>query len=187
MEHHVSIEALRARLPEYARDLGTNLALLVDDPTLDPEMRWGCLLASACAVGEPQTLQAIDAAATAAGLTAEGNFAARKAAAMMAMTNVYFRALHLMAAPEYQALPSRLRLNPLDHAGAGVVAYDLFCVAVSAINGCGACLDSHEAALRRRDIQPSQVQAALRIAAAVSAVARTLAAEAALRPQNSVD
>lgn len=41
MEHHVSIEALRARLPDYAHDLGTNLALLVDDPALDPEARWG--------------------------------------------------------------------------------------------------------------------------------------------------
>lgn len=184
MEHHVSIEALRARLPDYAHDLGTNLALLVDDPALDPEARWGCFVASACAVGEPQTLRAIDAAATAAGLTAEANRAARKAAAMMAMTNVYFRAVHLMEGAAYQALPCRLRLNRLAHAGARGVTYDLSCVAVSAINGCGACLDSHEADLRGRGVEPTQIQAALRIAAVVSAVARTLAAEAALHPQN---
>jgi alkyl hydroperoxide reductase subunit D len=185
MEHHVSIEALRARLPDYARDLGTNLALLIDDPTLDCEARWGCLIASACAVGEPQTLRAINAAATTAGLAPEANLAARKAAAMMAMTNVYFRALHLMEASEYQALPSRLRMNRPAHPGARGVAYELWCVAVSAINGCGACLDSHEAELRGRGVEPAQVQIALRIAAVVSAVARTLAAEAALRPQNS--
>lgn len=183
----MSIEALRARLPDYARDLGTNLALLVDDPALDDEARWGCFVASACAAGEPQTLRAIDAASTAAGFAPEANLAARKAAAMMAMTNVYFRALHLMQAPDYEALPSRLRMNRLTHSGVRGIAYDLWCVAASAINGCGACLDSHEAELRQQGVEPVQIQTALRIAAVMSAVARTLAAEAALRPQNSVD
>lgn len=182
MEHDVSIEALRARLPDYARDLGTNLALLMDDPALDNEARWGCFVASACAAGEPQTLRAINAAATTAGLTPEANLAARMAAALMAMTNVYFHALHLMEAPEYKDLPTRLRLN---RPRGREIPYALWCVAVSAINGCGDCLDKHEAELRRRDVKPVQVQVALRIAAVVSAVARTLAAEAALRPQNS--
>ena len=107
---------------------------------------------------------------------------ARKAAAMMAMTNVYFNALHLMKAPEYKELPSRLRLNRSRAPG---IAYGLWCVAVSAINGCGDCLDKHEAELRRRGVEPARVQIALRIAAVVSAIARTLSAEAALRPQNS--
>ena len=90
-----------------------------------------------------------------------------------------------MQAPEYKALPSRLRMNHGGHADAPPTHYDLWCVAVSAINGCGACLDSHEAALRRKGVQPAEVQVALRIAAVVAAVARTLSAEAALRPQNS--
>jgi alkyl hydroperoxide reductase subunit D len=182
MEYDVSIEALRARLPEYARDLGTNLALLIDDPSLDDEARWGCFVASACAAGEPETLQAINAAATKAGLTPEANLEARRAAAMMAMTNVYFNALHLMKAPEYKDLPSRLRLN---RSRGPETAYGLWCVAVSAINGCGDCLDKHEAELRRRGVEPIGVQMALRIAAVVSAIARTLSAEAALPPQNS--
>lgn len=180
----MSIEALRARLPDYARDLGTNLALLVDDPALDSEARWGCFVASAFAVGEPETVKAVEAAAIVAGLAPEANLAARRAAATMAMTNVYFRAVHLMGASDYETLPSRLRLNRPAHPGARGVAYELWCVAVSAIHGCAACLNSHEAELRQRGVEPVKVQAALRIAAVVSAVARTLAAEAALRPQD---
>lgn len=181
----MSIEVLRARLPEYARDLATNLALLADDTTLDRAAHWGCFIASAHAVGEPLTLRAVEEAARAGGASSSTIDTARSAAAMMAMTNVYFRAVHLMQASEYQALPSRLRMNHGRHADAPSTHYDLWCVAVSAINGCGACLDSHEAALRRKGVAPSQVQVALRIAAVVSAVARTLAAEAALHPQNS--
>ena len=181
----MSIEFLRAQLPDYARDLSTNLALLADDTTLDRAAHWGCFIASAHAVGEPLTSRAVEDAARTRGVSSETIEAARSAAAMMAMTNVYFRALHLMQAPEYQALPSRLRMNHGLHADAPSTHYDLWCVAVSAINGCGACLDSHEAALRRKGVEPFQVQVALRIASVVSAVARTLAAEAALRPQNS--
>lgn len=185
MEHPVSIDALRASLPDYAGDLGVNLALLVDDPALDRETRWACFIAAACAAGEPQTLRAIDAAATAAGVSAGGRRAGRAAAAMMAMTNVYFRALHLMEPAEYRALPSRLRMNAPGHSRAEGIGYALACLAVSAINGCGACLDSHETKLRRQGVEPVQVQTALRIASVVWAVSRTLAAEAALRPQES--
>jgi alkyl hydroperoxide reductase subunit D len=114
-------------------------------------------------------------AAREAGLSPEAFEAARTAAAIMAMTNVYFRAIHLMEAPEYRTLPSRLRMNRLaHHPGVEIVDYELWCVAVSAINACGACLDSHEAELRERGVQPVQVQAALRIAAVVNAVGQVM-------------
>lgn len=181
----MSIEALGRRLPDYARDIATNLAVLAEDATLSDQARWGCFVASASAVGEPETLLAITLAAREAGLSEAAHAAAKTAAALMAMNNVYFRALHLMAAPEYRDLPSRLRMNRLSHRGVAAVDYELWCLAVSAINGCGACLDSHEAELRRRGVEPPTIQTALRIAAVVNAVGRTLAAEALDRPQFS--
>jgi alkyl hydroperoxide reductase subunit D len=173
----MSIDALRGRLPAYAKDIGANLAVLAEETVLSPQAKWGCFVASACAVGEPETLKAVTAAAREAGLTEEGA-AARTAAAIMAMNNVYFRALHLMETPEYRSLPSKLRMNRLaHHPGVETVDYELWCVAVSAINACGACLDSHEAELRARGVAPPQVQAALRIAAVVHAASRVLAVE----------
>ena len=174
---------MRDQLPAYARDIGTNLIVLAGETVLTDQARWGCFVASACAVGEPETLRQVTLAARAAGLSHEAFAAARTAAAIMAMNNVYFRALHLMAAPEYRSLPSRLRMNRLaHHPGVETVDYELWCVAVSAINACGACLDSHEAELRARGVQPPQVQAALRIAAVVHAVGRVLAIEAVDHP-----
>ncbi len=181
----MSIEALRARLPAYAKDIATNLAVLAEEAVLDDQAKWGAFVASACAVDEPETLKAVVIAAREAGLSSEAFTAAKTAAAIMAMTNVYFRAVHLIAAPDYQHLPSRLRMNRLAHPGVDPVDYELWCVAVSAINGCGACLDSHEAELRRRGVQPVQIQAALRIAAVVHATARTLAVETLDHPQFS--
>lgn len=179
----MSIEALRARLPAYAKDIGTNLEVLSGESVLSDQAKWGCFVASACAVGEPEALKAITAAARAAGLSEDAFTAARTAAAIMAMNNVYFRALHLMDAPDYRSLPAKLRMNRLaHHPGVETVDYELWCVAVSAINACGACLDNHEAELRARGVQPPQVQAALRIAAVVHAVGRVLAVEAVDHP-----
>lgn len=168
----MSIEVLRAQLPAYAHAMARNLEVLAAETVLDETAKWSCFIASACAVGEPVTLKAVIAAAEAAGLMAEAFEDAKTAAATMAMTNVYFRAVHLMTAPGYEHLPSRLRFSR-DHS----TAYELCCVAVSAINGCSACLDSHEAELRRRSVEPVQIQAALRIGAVVNAVARVLAVE----------
>jgi alkyl hydroperoxide reductase subunit D len=49
---------------------------------------------------------------------------------------------------------------------------------VSAINGCGVCIDSHEKILREAGLTAEQIQAAVRIAAVVHAVAATLDGEA---------
>lgn len=174
----MSIEALRDQLPAYAKDIGRNLAVLAEETVLTDQAKWGCFVASACAVGESETLHAIFAAARESGLSDAAFTAAKTAAAMMAMNNVYFRALHLMEAPEYKALPARLRSNRLTrHPGVETVDYELWCVAVSAINACGACLDGHEAALRERGVATVQIQAALRIAAVIHAAGRVLAAE----------
>ena len=60
------------------------------------------------------------------------------------------------------------------------VDFELWSLAVSAINGCGMCVDSHERELRKHGLGVEAVQAAVRIAAVVHAVAATLDGEAAL-------
>jgi alkyl hydroperoxide reductase subunit D len=97
----------------------------------------------------------------------------------MGMNNVYYRALHLLSNPEYRTLPARLRMNVIANPGVDKADFELWCTAVSAVNGCGMCLDSHEAELKKHGVPVLNIQAALRIAAVVNAVSRVLQAEAA--------
>jgi alkyl hydroperoxide reductase subunit D len=131
-------------------------------------------------VGTPAVVKAIEAAAAEAGLTPEAANAAKSAAAIMGMNNVYYRALHLVSNPEYQTLRAGLRMNVMANPGVEKVDFELWCTAVSAINGCGACLDSHEQELKKHGVVNTHIQAALRIGAVVNAVSRVIAAEAAL-------
>lgn len=175
----MSIDALREALPAYAKDLSLNLSSLAGETVLSDQQKWGAFVASAYAVGTPAVIKAINEAAAAAGLSDEAATAAKAAAAVMGMNNVYYRSLHLISNQEYRTLPARLRMNVIGNPGVDKVDFELWSVAVSAINGCGMCLDSHEAELKKHGVPATSIQAALRIGAVVNAVSRVVAAEAA--------
>jgi len=173
----MSIDALRDLLPSYAKDLSLNLSSLSSETVLNDQQKWGCFVASAYAVGQSDVVTHINAQAEAAGVSAEALTAARAAAAIMGMNNVYYRSLHLLSNPEYKTLPARLRMNIIANPGVEKIDFELWSTAVSAINGCGMCLDSHEAELRKHGVATAQIQTALRIASVVNAVSRVIAAE----------
>lgn len=176
----MSVDALRDLIPSYAKDISLNLSSLATDTSLNEAQKWGTFLASAHAVGTPEVIRQIEAAA-APHLDETAADAARAAAAVMGMNNIYYRSLHLMHNQEYRTLPARLRMNVIANPGVDKIDFELWSTAVSAINGCGACLDAHEAELRKHGATNVQVQAALRIAAVVNAVSRVVAGEAARR------
>jgi alkyl hydroperoxide reductase subunit D len=95
----------------------------------------------------------------------------RAATAMMGMTNVYYRFTHLVSDPEYTKLRAGLRMNVMNNPGIDKDSFELASLAVSAINGCGMCMDSHEKTLRQHDFTAQAVQSAVRIGAVVHAVA----------------
>jgi alkyl hydroperoxide reductase subunit D len=175
----MSLDALRETLPAYAKDLSLNLSSLASETVLSDQQKWGAFLASAYAVGVPAVVKAVEAAARDAGLSEEAATAAKAAAAIMGMNNVYYRSLHLLSNPEYRTLPARLRMNILANPGVEKVDFELWSTAVSAVNGCGMCLDSHEAELKKHGVPAQTIQTALRIAATVNAVSAVLRAEAA--------
>ncbi|SFS35924.1 carboxymuconolactone decarboxylase family protein [Brevundimonas viscosa] len=175
----MSIDALRDLLPAYAKDISLNLSSLANETVLNDQQKWGCFLASAHAIGIAPVVKAVEAQAATV-LTPEAMTAAKAAAAIMGMNNIYYRSLHLMKNQEYTTLPARLRMNVLANPGVTKMDFELWSTAVSAINGCGACMDAHEGELRKHGVANTQVQAALRIASVVHAASRIIASEAAL-------
>ncbi|CAN5360766.1 alkyl hydroperoxide reductase [soil metagenome] len=175
----MSIDAVRDLLPAYAKDISLNLGSLASEALLTDQQKWGCFLASAHAIGVAPVVRAIEATA-AETLSPEAMNAAKSAAAIMGMNNIYYRSLHLMKNNEYATLPARLRMNILANPGVDKIDFELWSTAVSAINGCGACLDAHEGELKKHGVASPVIQAALRIAAVVHAASRIVASEAAL-------
>lgn len=176
----MSLDTLKQALPDYAKDLRLNLGSLPDVQGLSPAQRWGSALASALASRHAETIRAVHAAA-AEHLSEDEVRAAKTAAALMAMNNVYYRFVHLCSRGDYANMPARLRMQALAKPGIDRADFELFCLAVSAVNGCGMCIDSHEKILvEKSEVSPETVQAVVRVASVIHAVAATLDAEAAL-------
>lgn len=171
-----TLDSVRDLIPDYARDLKLNLGSVLTPtgaPGLNEQQIWSVALASAIASRNNAFTHAIEAAAGAQ-LDAAHLQAARAAAAIMGMNNIYYRFLHLVEDAEYQSLPARLRMNILGNSGIDKLDFELLSLAVSAINGCGLCVTSHEKKLRAHGITREQIQSAVRIAAVVHAVAGVL-------------
>jgi alkyl hydroperoxide reductase subunit D len=171
----MSIEALRSRLPPFAKDIGLNLSSIANDERLGAETKFGLLLAAAAATRNSTVLAAIEAEAGAA-LSPTARDAALAAASIMAMNNVYYRFVHLAADKAYASMPAKLRMNVLANPGVAKADFELWCLAVSAINGCGACIDAHEKALVEAGVGREVVQTAVRYAAILQAAAVALEA-----------
>ena len=133
----MSIEALRARIPEYARDLRLNLGSLAAEPSLTKQQLAGTFVASALASRNKEVTQAI-VAEFGPLLSPEALTAAKAAAAIMGMNNVYYRFTHLVGG-DYASMPAKLRMNVMGKPGVEKVDFELWSLAVSAINGCGMC------------------------------------------------
>ena len=175
----MSIATLKAALPPYARDLELNLDSILTADRLDEQTLWGAALASAVTTRSAVVIRNV--AAEARGhLKPEAVEAAKAVASRMAIHNVYFRAKHLIGDEAYENLPARLRRQVTSTPGVGAADVEAWSVAVSAITGCGVCLESHERSLRGAGVSRDVVDEVLRVAAVIAALAVTLDAEAAL-------
>jgi lipoyl-dependent peroxiredoxin subunit D len=175
----MSLETIKDKLPDYAKDLKLNLSSLLSDGVLTEQQRWGTLLATALAARNQDLIAAVTADA-AQHLSPAALSAAKAAASIMAMNNIYYRFTHLASDPDYATMPARLRMNVIANPGVDKADFELWSLAVSAINGCGKCIDAHDQVLRKAGVSREAIQQAVRIASVIHAIAATLDGEASL-------
>ena len=145
----MNIEAIRDALPDYARDLRLNLGSVLTTqgaPGLTARQIWGTALASALASRNATLITAIEDAARAE-LDAAQIDGAKAAAAIMAMNNIYYRFTYMASRPDYKTMPAKLRMNVIGTPGIEKADFELYSLAVSAVNGCGMCIDAHDKVL----------------------------------------
>ena len=172
----MGIDTLKSAIPDYAKDLRLNLSVLTTS-SLDPAAAWGAAYTAALVSKNAAVKQAIleDASEH---LSAEQIEGCRSAAAIMSMTNVWYKFNDVVADPEVKGQPPKLRMNVmLSHGGVGQVLYETFSLAASIVNACGTCVNAHTAQLRKNDVPAQGIVDIGRIASVVKAVSDTLTFE----------
>ena len=174
----MTIDALKNRIPDYASDIRLNLSSLADEVSLTTQQRAGTFIATALASRNAEVTRAI-LSEFGPQLSGEALTAAKAAASIMGMNNVYYRFVRLVGG-DYARMPAKLRMNVMAKPGVERADFELWSLAVSAVNGCGMSLESQEKVVRDAGLSQEQVQASVRIASVVHAVACILDGEDAM-------
>lgn len=175
----MSLDTLKNMIPDYAKDLKLNLGSLANEEDLNEQQKWGCFVACAMAGRNETVIQNIMTDAEGI-LSPEEMKGAKSAAAIMGMNNVYYRFAHIATSKDYMTMPAKLRMSVIGNPGVDKIDFELWSLAVSAINGCGMCIDAHEKQLLDHGMSKAQIQTSVRIAATIQAISTIMDAENAM-------
>lgn len=170
----MTLEQVLSLLPEFAKDTRLNVSSLLTQQAVDDlnaNQIAGIALACAYATKQPELIKAISSYSQAL-LDNAALEAVKIAASLMAMNNVYYRFTHMVSDTNFRTMPAKLRMNKM--AQAAGVDFELYALAVSAINACQLCIDSHVEALKKHGVSVLAIQTAVRIAAVMQAAAQSL-------------
>ena len=168
----MSLQTIKSSLPDYAKDIKLNLSrLLLDEQEnagLSPSQVYGIALASSYTVSNQLAAAVIE---TAGDQLSEAHVrAAKSAASIMAMNNIYYRFIHEVSDQDYQNMPAGLRMNVIANPGIDKIDFELMSLAVSAINGCGMCMNAHATQVNHAGLSKQSIQTTIKIASVMNAL-----------------
>lgn len=166
-------------IPEYAKDQKLNLSNVLASENLSSEQIWGTAISSAVASGNKTLIKSVIHEAS-EHIDEKHITAAKSAAVVMGMNNVYYRFTHFASNPEYKNKSARLRMTVIKNHGIDHADFELYSLAVSAINGCEVCVDGHEKLAIKSGVTDVIIQDIVRIASVIKALSDTLNLEEAL-------
>ena len=169
-----NLDKLKETFPAAAKDIKINLGNVLGPGHLSEAQVWGTAVACAYAARNEHLTDAVLADARAKNIPDGTIEDARAAAVLMGMNNVLYRFRHMIDKQEYAQKPARLRMQRLAQVASTKADFELFCLAVSAINNCETCVRAHEATVIEQGMTMDQVVDAVRIASTIHAAAVAL-------------
>lgn len=169
----MNLEQLKSALPDYAKDIKLNLGSVLTEtgaPGLNQKQILSIALTSAYATRNQEIISCANEQAQEA-LTPDEINAAKAAAVIMAMNNIYYRFTHAMTDSAYTSMPANLRMNVMANPGSDKISFELGSLAVSAMSGCGKCMNAHASQLEKAGVSKQGIQSAVRIASVIQAAA----------------
>lgn len=169
------LNAIKDRIPDYARDVRLNLDGAIARSSLEPADAVGAALAAAYAAKSKPLVDAIRGSGQ---LSDSDANAALTAAALMGMNNVWYPYVEMAGDEELKTQRAELRMNAYaTHGGVDKRRFELFALAASIVGKCHFCVASHYSLLKETGMSAVQLRDIGRIAAVIVAAANVLAVE----------
>jgi alkyl hydroperoxide reductase subunit D len=165
------VDQVKESIPDHAKDIKLNLDAVMNRSGLDDVDAHACAFAAAVAAGNGDLAFEISMNGPLAG-TPERE-AAKTAAALMGMNNVYYPFVEMTEDPDLKGLPPGLRMNAYaNHGGVSKKKFEMYALAASIIGKCQFCIKNHYDLLKKEGMSVTELQMVGKIAAVVNAVGK---------------
>jgi alkyl hydroperoxide reductase subunit D len=95
-------------------------------------------------------------------------------ASLLSANNVLYRFRHFTQKEAYQKMGAKMRMQIMMKPVTGKPFFELMSLAVSAVNGCEQCVNSHEDSLIKLEVKEERIWDAVRIATVVTATGKVI-------------
>jgi len=165
------VDQVKESIPNHAKDIKLNLDAVINRSGLDEVDAHACALAAAISAGNGELALEIGMNGPLMG-TPERE-AAKTAAALMGMNNVYYPFVDMTDDPNLKGLPPGLRMQAYaTHGGVSKLKFEMYALCASIVGKCNHCVKSHYDILRNEGMTVQQLQAVGKIAAVINAVGK---------------
>ncbi len=165
------VDQVKESIPEHAKDIKLNLDSVMNRSGLDEVDAHACAFAAAIAAGNGDL--AFEISMNGPLMGTDEREAAKTAAALMGMNNVYYPFVEMTEDSDLKGLPPGLRMNAYaNHGGVSKKKFEMYALAASIVGKCHFCVKNHYDVLKKEGMTVTELQAVGKIAAVVAAVGK---------------
>lgn len=166
------LDQVKESIPDHAKDIKLNLDAVINRSPLDTVDTHAIAYVSALAAGNGGLAFEIEMNGPLFDSVPERE-AAKTAAALMGMNNVYYPFVEMCEDQQLKGLPAGLRMNAYaSHGGVTKKKFEMYTLAASIIGKCHFCVKSHYDTLKKEGLTVQELQHIGKIAAVINAVGK---------------
>ena len=166
------VDTIKNSIPDHSKDIRLNLDAVINRSGLDEVDAHACALAAALSANNGPLAYLIQSNSILTDNSAECD-AAKTAASLMGMNNVYYPFVEMTEDPQLKGLPAGLRMTAYaTHGGVSKKKFEMYALCASIVGKCNFCVKSHYDLLKKEGMTVTELQAVGKIAAVVNAVGK---------------
>lgn len=163
------VDEVKASIPDHSKDIKLNLDAVINRSGLDEVDAHACAFAAALAAANGDL--AFEISMNGPLMGTDEREAAKTAASLMGMNNVYYPFVEMTEDPDLKGLPPGLRMNAYaNHGGVSKKKFEMYALAASIVGKCHFCVKNHYDVLKKEGMTVTELQAVGKIAAVVAAI-----------------
>jgi alkyl hydroperoxide reductase subunit D len=166
------VESIKESIPDHSKDIKLNIDSVIKRSPLDPVDTHAIAYVSALAAGNGGLAFEIEHNSPLFGAE-KIREAAKTAASLMGMNNVWYPFVEMTQDPDLKGLPAGLRMQAYaTHGGVSKKQFEMYALAASIIGKCHFCVKNHYDVLKKEGMTVQELHHVGKIAAVINAVGK---------------